>query len=56
VIEVLLKGIAVGTREYEAPSVSEIGLVRDLTMQVKDVGATDGFTNNQGQDIGTSTY
>lgn len=45
-----------GIREYEAPSVTEIGLVHDLTMQVKDVGATDGFTNIGGQDIGTSIY
>ena len=43
-------------RNYEAPSVNEIGLVRDLTMQVKDVGATDGFTNLGGDDIGTSIY
>jgi hypothetical protein len=40
--------------KYEAPTISEIGLVHELTGEDKNFGGDDGFTL-QGQQIGNSS-
>lgn len=39
-------------KTYAAPTIDRVGSVAELTRTIKDVGASDGFTNAQGQDIG----
>lgn len=42
-----------GKPKFEAPVLKEIGTVRELTLQAKNFGSSDGFTF-LGQPIGTS--